>query len=132
MTYWSRLRKDAPSNWAAGLATVAVIAALLSVIDLSVPGSQTESRRNPLYWGLMLPVVWWASELSGFEPRPVKTLAAVTYAAPAVAVLCLGLSYAQDRAWTLPLISAIVAGAAAIGSRMCYRRSLLYREGPSR
>lgn len=132
MNYWARLRKDQPSNWAVGLAIVAVLAAALAILGLAVPGAQAESRANPLYWAILLPMAWWGSGVAAFEPRPVRILAVVTYAAPVVAAICLFTAVARDRGWTIWLASAVIATAAATGSRLAYGRSLLKHEGPSR
>lgn len=132
MKYWSRLRKDTPSSWAAGLAFVALLAATLSVMDLTVYGASAESRGNPLYWLLMVPVVWWTSELAGFEPRAVRMLGVVTWLAPAIALTCLLIVFLQQEAWLTALVLASMSIVAAVGSRRFYARSLLRREGPSR
>jgi hypothetical protein len=132
MNYWARLRKDRPSNWATGLAVVAALAAVLAILGLAVPGAQAESRANPLYWVILLPLAWWGSGVAAFEPRPVRLLAVVTYAAPIVAITCLIIAIAQDRGWLIWLAAVVISIAAAIGSRRAYSRSLLKLEGASR
>lgn len=129
--YWQRLRRDGPSSWAAGLAIVAAIAATLAAIGLLVGGAGV-GRGNPLYWVLLAPLVWWASGMLGFEPRPTRLLPAVTAIAPVLAALCLALALAQERDLTPFAIAFAVALAAALGSRWAWTRSLLRREGPAR
>ena len=132
MAYWARLRRDRPSSWAAGLAFVAVLMAALSIMGLAIGGAQAESRADPLYWAVLLPVAWSGAELASFEPRPVRHLAAVTVAAPLVAAAPAAVALAQGRDATLWLIATALAIAAAVGSRLAWRRSLLRLEGPSR
>ncbi|TXN43107.1 hypothetical protein FV228_22000 [Methylobacterium sp. WL18] len=130
--YWQRLRKDRPSNVAAGLALVAGLAATVSVIGCLVPGPHGAARAQPLYWLSMLPLVWWANSLVRFEPRAVpcwcSTLALDCFGAGA------GLAAALWRAedWSLPALGFAVTLASAGASLVVHRDSLVAREGPAR
>ncbi|USU09726.1 hypothetical protein NF700_05490 [Sphingomonadaceae bacterium OTU29MARTA1] len=130
--YWARLRVEPRSQWAAGLAVIAGLAVTLAVIGLLVPGNHFESRANPLYWLLMLPLVWWASELMGFEPLAVQIMPWVTSLAPLGSAICLAVAFSIGEPWQIWLVDFIICICASIGSRMTYRDSLLQREGPSR
>ncbi len=132
LAYWARLRVDARSSWAGGLALVAVLAAALALIGLLVDGGQAQSRSNPLYWIVLAPVIWWGSGLMGFEARYVRAMGPLLVVAPSVAGVCLAIAVSQGREWMPWLIAAVIAGATALVSRLCYRDSLLRREGPAR
>ncbi len=97
-----------------------------------VEGNREQTRANPLYWLVLLPVAWWAAELSAFEPGSVRAMKLLTVIAPATALLCLLIAVSLEENWVLWLTSFIVSGVTAFGSRMAYRDSLLQREGPSR
>ncbi len=130
--YWAKLRVDPRSQWSAGLAILVGLALTLSVIGLLVDGSQIESRGNPLYWFLMAPLVWWGSELMGFEARAVMIMPVVTWLAPLGSAICLAIAMGRGEQWNVWLISLVVCLCTSIASRIVFRGSLLQREGPSR
>lgn len=130
--YWQRLRKDVRSNIAAGLAGVAVLSGTISVISIGVSGNQFEARANPLYWLLMIPMVWWVSGLSTFAAlyvrswKPVMAVACVSSAAS----LAVAMNRTED--WHIWAFSFVITVAAAAASLMVYRNSLVALSGPAR
>ncbi|MEH3147719.1 MAG: hypothetical protein PGN34_20780 [Methylobacterium frigidaeris] len=130
--YWQRLRKDRRSNVAAGFAVVAGLVATLTVIAASVPGSHSEARANPLYWLLMLPLVWWANALAAFEPRAVRIWRPALALACLADAACLALTVGRQEDWTAGAVSLAIVLAAAAASLAAHRGSLVAREGPAR
>ncbi len=114
------------------MAIIAVLAASLALIGLIVSGGQAETRANPIYWLILLPVAWWGGGLSGFGARQVRLMVPAMVAAPILAALCLVIAAGRAEAVTPWVIATIVAAVAAIVSRLFYDRSLLKREGPDR
>lgn len=132
LAYWSRLRKDKLSNWTVGLAFLSFFVATQFLINLTISGTHYQSREKPLYWAILLPVVWWTILVMGFHPHGVKLLTPVTYLAPLVTIGCAAYSVTHNGTWVWPSIAVAVSVGTAVASRLCYRRSLLRREGPSR
>ena len=129
--YWQRLRKDRRSNWAAGFAGVATIAATVSLIGLLVEGSQYQARGNPLYWALMLPVVWWLSGLGGFQPRAVRWWRPAMLVSVAIAAVALVVAVARAD-WAPEAVGFAITLLSAATSVSLLRGSLVAREGPAR
>ncbi|MFN3675030.1 MAG: hypothetical protein ACK4TC_03550 [Sphingomonas pseudosanguinis] len=129
--YWQRLRKDPRSNWAAGMAALAAIAASVMLIGLLVEGSQYQARTNPLYWILMLPAVWWSTGLARFEPRPVRWWkpALLLCVAIAGAVLALAIDSGDGMPEAIGFALTLIG---AVSSMVLLRDSLVAREGPAR
>jgi hypothetical protein len=128
--YWQRLRKDLRSNWAAGLAAIAALAATVSLIAVLVKGTHYQARGNPLYWVLMLPGAWWVNRLAAFEPRAVRwwrpfLLLSVVVAAAAL----IATARADRRPAAVAFFITLLAAGASLGLR---RNSLVEREGPAR
>jgi hypothetical protein len=132
LAYWQRLRRDRPSNVAAGLAAVAALVATVSVIGTLVGGPQFEARSNPLYWLCMLPMVWWVSGLTTFAPRYVRCWGLALLLACAAGGISLVIAVWRGEDWPMAAGAWILTLATATGSRVLYRRSLLAREGPAR
>lgn len=130
--YWQRLRKDVPSSLAAGLAALAVLVATLSVIGTGVSGSHFQARASPLYWVLMLPMVWWVSGLATFAPRYVNSLKPALGLACAASAISAAVSMTTDAIFTIQTAACLVTMVAAGASLLVYRRSLVGREGPAR
>jgi len=130
--YWQRLRKDRRSNAAALLAALAALVGTLTVISLTVGGTQYQSRANPLYWLLMVPMLWWVTGLTSFEPRHVRLWK------PALAIACIASAVAAFVAmraagtWTAQTVACAVTVLAAAASLFLHRGSLVQREGPAR
>jgi hypothetical protein len=129
--YWQRLRKDRRSNWAAGFAGLATIAATVSLIGLLVEGSQYQARGNPLYWALMLPVVWWLSELGGFEQRAVRWWRPILLLSVVIAAIALVVAVARAD-WAPEAVGFAITLLGAATSLSLLRGSLVAREGPAR
>ncbi|WP_041862786.1 MULTISPECIES: hypothetical protein [Pseudomonadota] len=124
--YWARVRKDARSALAVGSA---LLASLMALLCLLVPGPQAQARGNPLYWLCILPFAWWANGLAAYEPRPVRP-ALIVAVATAPASLAIATVLGKE-----PLLWTIGAGIALISAALAeyfYRGSMLYREGPAR
>ena len=130
--YWARLRKDARSNAATGLAIVAAIVAVVALQPSLFPGAPTRVRLDPLYWLLLLPIAWWGAGLAAFEPGPVRLMRTVTIAAPPIAAGATLLAWFRGADWAIPFALAAISFGTAIVSRLLYRGSLLEREGPAR
>ena len=130
--YWQRLRKDRRSNAAALLAALAALVGTLTVISLTVGGTPYESRANLLYWLLMVPMLWWVTGLTSFEPRHVRLWK------PALAIACIASAVAAFVAmraagtWTAQTVACAVTVLAAAASLLLHRGSLVQREGPAR
>lgn len=129
--YWQRLRKDRRSNWAAGLAAIAAIAATVSLIGLLVDGSQYQARANPLYWLLMLPVVWWVGGLGGFRANRVRLWKPVLALSVIVATLAVVVAAGRGD-WGPEAAGLAITLASAGASLFLLRDSLVAREGPAR
>ncbi|WP_458093608.1 hypothetical protein [Roseomonas sp. WA12] len=131
--YWQRLRKDRRSNTAAVLAAVAAISGTVSVIASALPGlSHYESRASLLYLPLMLPAVWWVSDLAAFTPRAVRLWKPALTVACLAAAASLAVELGRGEDWGLPATGLGITLAAAAGSLVLLRGSLVDREGPAR
>lgn len=130
--YWQRLRKDRGSNVAVLFTAVAAVVAAVAVTMATVPGTPWGARSSPLYWLILVPVVWWVSSLAAFEPWAVRSwkplLAALCLAG--AACLALALVTAQNVILTATGFTLTQACAAAAVAR--YRKSLVARGGPAR
>jgi len=129
--YWQRLRKDKRSNWAAGFAAVATMSATVSLIGLFVSGSQYQARGKPLYWLLMVPVVWWLSGLGQFEPRAVRWWTPVLVLSVIVTAIVLILAI-DSGDWVPEAVGFGITSLSAAISFLLRRGSLVAREGPAR
>ncbi len=129
--YWQRLRKDRRSNWAVGMAAIASISATVSLTALLVDGSQYQARGNPLYWLLMLPVVWWLSSLGSFEPRAVRWWKPALLTSVAIATLACFMAVGKPD-WGPTAFGLGVTLLSASLSAILLRGSLVAREGPAR
>jgi hypothetical protein len=130
--YWARLRKDGRSNWSAGLATVAALMAVVTLVLTFLPGAPTHVRFNPLYWLALLPVAWWGGNLTAFKASAVRWMRPISIAAIPIGMVATALAFARGERWQVPLGLATVACVAAVASLILYRGSLLEREGPAR
>lgn len=130
--YWQLLRKDRRSNAAALFAAVAVLAATISLVSVTVGGTPYQARANPLYWLLMAPGVWWVVGLTGFEARHVRWWFPALAAACAVSIAVAAVAMHAAGGWTGQTIACAVTLAAASASLPAYRGSLVQREGPAR
>lgn len=130
--YWQRLRKNRRSNWAAGCAGVATIAATVSLIGSLVQRSQYEARATPLYWLLMLPVVWWLSGLGRFEPRHVRLWKPALAVSVAISTATLIVALRRGTGWGPDAAGFAITIASAAASLMLLHGSLVAREGPAR
>lgn len=129
--YWQRLRKDRRSNWAAGMAALAAIAASISIIGVLIAGSQYEARANPLYWVLMVPALWWLSGLARFEPRPVRWWRPALFLCVSVAGIALFLGIQRED--PMPEIAGfVITCTGTVISLILLRHSLVEQEGPAR
>ncbi len=130
--YWQRLRKDRRSNAAAICGAIAALAATMTVISVTVDGGVAESRANPLYWLLMLPMAWWVTGLTSFEPRAVRAWKPALATACAVGLMAAALTMRAADNWTAQTVACAVTLIAATASLLLYRGSLVQREGPAR
>lgn len=129
--YWQRLRKDRRSNWAAGFAAVATMAATVSLVGLLVKGTHYEARSNPLYWGLMLPAAWWVNGLAGFKPCAVRWWKPALLLSVVVATVVLIVAAGRDE-WVPEAVCLALTLVGAAVSLVLRRGSLVAREGPAR
>lgn len=130
--YWQRLRKDRRSGAACLLAALAALLATMSLISITVDGTHYEARANPLYWLLMVPMVWWLSGLMGYEPRYVRLWIPAMALASGVSICVAAFSIYATGGWTAETVVCGATLAAAVSSMVAYRGSLLQREGPAR
>jgi hypothetical protein len=130
--YWQRLRKDRRSNAAAIGAAIAALAATMTVISVTVQGGVTESRGNPLYWLLMLPMAWWVNGLTSFEPRAVRLWKPALAVASGTSVVAAALAMRSAGTWTGQTVACAVTLGATAASLILLRGSLVEREGPAR
>ncbi|TWB43281.1 hypothetical protein [Nitrospirillum pindoramense] len=133
LDHWQRLRKDRLSNAAAIAAVLSMVAALLSWLNVLFTGPLPQTRGNPLYWALMIPCAWWASDLTRFRPGAVIVMRFMFIMAPLLASITLLQSEdtRPDSILAPAILFALACTMATVGA-LCYRRSLLRREGPSR
>lgn len=132
LVYWQRLRRDKASGLAALFAIGTSGVALVTLIELLLPGSQASHRGNPLYWGLLLPFGWWGVELVNYTPRVSWTLIPALGIGPVVALACTGTSVLLGNDGT-PWIEAFGFSLLfGVLGMVFYRRSMLRREGPAR
>jgi hypothetical protein len=131
-TYWQRLRNDRRSNAAAIGAAIAALAATMTVISVTVQGGVTESRANPLYWLLMLPMVWWVNGLTSFEPRAVRLWKPALAIASGTSSIAALLAIRAAGTWTGQTVACTVTLIAAAASLILLRGSLVECEGPAR
>jgi len=129
--YWQRLRKDPRSNWAAGLAAIATLAATVSLVALLVQGTHYQARGNPLYWALMLPAAWWVSGLTGFEAKYVRLWKPILLLAVVIAgaVPFAGVGRSD---WSFMVGAFVVTLVTAATSLFLLRGSMVAVEGPAR
>ncbi|MDZ5650421.1 hypothetical protein [Nitrospirillum sp. BR 11828] len=133
LDYWQRLRKDRLSNAAAIAAVLAMAAALLSWLNVLFTGPLPQTRGNPLYWALMIPCAWWASDLTRFRPGAVIVMRLMFILAPLLAsAALLQMNNTRPDEIVAPAVLFALACTTAAAGALCYRRSLLRREGPSR
>ena len=105
------LKRDVPTTVAllAGLAAAAM--PVLAATYIMVPHGYVASRGNPLYWLIMLPVVYWAWGIMSFDPWAVRLLAPLLLIAPITDVLIAvfsGMSGGDQTAlWVLASLSII-------------------------
>lgn len=133
LDHWQRLRKDRLSNAAAIAAVLAMAAALLSWLNVLFTGPLPQTHGNPLYWALMIPCAWWASDLTRFRPGAVIVMRLMFILAPLLASIALLQSKdTRPDAILAPAVLFALAYTMAAAGALCYRRSLLRREGPSR
>lgn len=130
--YWQRLRRDRRSNAAAILGAVAALSGTLGLVAALVGGTHHVARADPLYWLLMLPMVWWVSDLTRFLARSLR------FRTPAMALSCAGATFgpilgtARGEDVVLPLLNLGVCVLAATASLVLRRGSLVDRERPAR
>lgn len=130
--YWQRLRRDKRLTATGLLAIFAWLVPCVAVNVLMFPGSPSQARGNPIYWLVFAPLAWWATALSGYEPRPVRFLKlALVGALIAAAMVALAATVMAQDATSFWVATAASAVAAAAGWFL-YRGSMLEREGPAR
>ena len=104
----------------------------MNVISLMIGGTHDKSRANPLYWLLMMPMLWLVTGLTSFEARHVRLWK------PALALACIASAIAAFVAmqaagtWTGQTVACAVTPLAAAASLFLHRGSLVQREGPAR
>ncbi len=130
--YWQRLRRDKRSNAAALLAALAALAGTLTVISLSIGGTHYDSRANPLYWVLMVPMIWWVTGLTSFEPRHVRLWRPGLALACTTSLIATAVAMRAAGTWTGQTVACAVTLIAAAASLFLYHGSLVQREGPAR
>lgn len=130
--YWQRLRKDRPSSLAAGMTVLCILPAIVGLIMILVPGTHIESRGNPIYWALMLPMVWWGSSLAYFEPKTAWTVRPALVLGPLVCAGNALWEHRQGTDLTINIVVLVLSVVCAIVGEIAYRRSMLKLEGPAR
>lgn len=104
----------------------------ITVIGIMVHGTQFESRSNPLYWILMLPMVWWINGLASFEPLFVRNWKVALVVVCLINAGCLAYMIHRQDAATFYAASLGLTLLFAGMSMYIYRGSLVAREGPAR
>jgi prepilin signal peptidase PulO-like enzyme (type II secretory pathway) len=123
-----RLRQDRAANVGVLAAFMAALPSAVAWMGLLLPLNRAADRSNPVYWLIMLPVVFWTLAAGSFAPWAVRLLRPVLLLAPLAAALALTVAFSRDASpapWLAAL--AISVTAALIGWR-AYGRSLLARE----
>ncbi|UAJ08643.1 hypothetical protein [Polymorphobacter megasporae] len=107
------LKRDVPMTVAnlAGLA--AALMPVLSTTYILVPHGYLASHGNPLYWLIMLPVLYWGLGVTSFDPWAIRLLAPVLIIAPVTDILIAkfsGLSGSDlTGMWVLAALSVMFA-----------------------
>ena len=130
--YWQRLRKDRRSNAAVLLTALAALISAVSMTMVVVPGTHYAARGNPLYWLILVPVAWWVNSLAAFEPGAVRSWNAVLALVCVSGGACLVLAILAGQDVPLNVIAFAATLAAATGSVIVRRGSMVAREGPAR
>lgn len=130
--YWQRLRKDGASNLASGALILAAIATTLAALDVLLAPSRNTDRSNPLYWAILLPVIWWATALSSFSPWAARTMRPTAIMIPLISGVIFLVVVQSGGAFMLTLVALLVAVAGSGTCLLSLPRSLLQREGPDR
>ena len=129
--YWQRLRSDRRSNWAAGFAAIAAMAATVSLLGLCIEGTPYQARGNPLYWLLMLPAIWWVAGLVGFERNRVRLWKPALAVSLLIATLAVLIAVRRGD-WGAEAAGLAITLASTAASLFLLRNSLVAREGPAR
>ena len=130
--YWQRLRKDGASNLASGALILAAIATTLAALDVLLAPSRNTDRSNPLYWAILLPVIWWATALWSFSPWAARTMRPTAIMIPLISGVIFLVVVQSGGAFMLTLVALLVAVAGSGTCLLSLPRSLLQREGPDR
>jgi len=114
----------------AAVVVLSAIAAMLlaAVAVVLVLTGGTQGRGTALYWLVMLPLAYWATQLAAYAPTALRWLRATTWLAPFLSGAALGLSlrFAPPATAACGVLFAACAVATAI-SLFAFRGSLLER-----
>ncbi len=81
------LKRDVPTTVALLAGVLAALMPVLSLTYLLVPHGHIAARENPLYWLIMLPVLFWGWGITSFDPWAIRALVPVLIIAPVADVL---------------------------------------------
>lgn len=130
--YWERLRKDASSSWSVGLAFLCVLPAVVGLIANGVGGTHLEAKGSPIYWMLMLPLVWWVTSIGYYEPKTAWTIRPAFVLGPLVCGVNTLWAHSLGTDVTISVVVLIFSVVCAVAGEIVYRRSMLKLEGPAR
>lgn len=110
---YDHLKRDVPTTIALLAAVAASAMPVLSLTFILVPHGYTASRGNPLYWLIMLPVVYWVWAAMAFDPWAIRMIALILVLAPIVdglIALFSGMSGGDLTAlWVLAALSLVLS-----------------------
>jgi hypothetical protein len=122
-----RLRQDRAANIGVLAAFMAALPSALAWMGLLLPLDRAADRGNPVYWLIMLPVVFWTVAAGSFAPWALRLLRPVLLLAPLLAALALAIAFGRGDSPTPWLVALAVSVAAALIGWRAYGRSLLTR-----
>ncbi len=121
-----RLCQDQAANIASLAGLVAGLAATLAWMGILLEPNRAADRATPVYWLIMLPLVFWGSSAIRFELWALRLLRPVLLLAPIFAALALWDAPGRPTSSLAPwLASLAVSATAALVGWLAYGRSLL-------
>ena len=130
--YWQRLRVDKRSAVAASFSAVAAVCTVVNFLMVTIGmASQAESRSDPVYWLVMLRLVWWVVQIGNYEPVVVRWWNVALLIICLMNVVALLVLYHRGDLGIVTICFAAIAITSAVASMIAYRGSLVAREGPS-
>lgn len=81
------LKRDVPTTVALLAGIAAAVMPVLSTTYIFVPHGHIAAREDPLYWLIMLPVLYWGWGVTSFDPWAIRLIVPVLILAPVTDIL---------------------------------------------